>query len=269
MNTKPIAVQDDSESMMRIIELAPQVKRRSQFFLWSQGDLQRWIPHKLLVCGVYERASKGLVFDVFNSLPLPDSCLAGLMNRDDPLLAAVVHEWRRRRMQPCSVDLESMSHLPTDCSDLARRGYKHVLMHGLTRPGRPDELESVFLFGAPDIRYEQKQAHALEMLLPCLHSAYQRSYVNERQIDGPITMGPAPGTAVQSRSMTDREREILRWVRDGMSNHEIADKLGISKLTVKNHIQKILRKLGASNRAQAVALAMTMNALNTGGAKDV
>jgi DNA-binding CsgD family transcriptional regulator len=62
--------------------------------------------------------------------------------------------------------------------------------------------------------------------------------------------------------ITEREREILVWVRDGLSNQQISEKLGISALTVKNHIQKILRKLGAANRAQAVAMAMTMNALN-------
>jgi DNA-binding CsgD family transcriptional regulator len=45
-----------------------------------------------------------------------------------------------------------------------------------------------------------------------------------------------------------------------MSNQQIGVKLGISALTVKNHVQKILRKLGASNRAQAVAIAMSLNA---------
>ncbi len=63
--------------------------------------------------------------------------------------------------------------------------------------------------------------------------------------------------------LTDREREILLWVRGGLSNQQIGEKLGISALTVKNHVQKILRKLGAANRAQAVAVAMTMNAFGS------
>ena len=42
---------------------------------------------------------------------------------------------------------------------------------------------------------------------------------------------------------------------------EIGTQLGISPLTVKNHVQKILRKLGATNRAQAVARAMSMSLL--------
>ena len=62
-------------------------------------------------------------------------------------------------------------------------------------------------------------------------------------------------------TITEREKQILGWVREGMSNHEIGTELGISPLTVKNHVQKILRKLGAANRAQAVARAMTLNLL--------
>ena len=69
------------------------------------------------------------------------------------------------------------------------------------------------------------------------------------------------GVALRPSPITEREREILVWVRDGLSNQQISEKLGISALTVKNHVQKILRKLGAANRAQAVAKAMSMNAL--------
>jgi DNA-binding CsgD family transcriptional regulator len=102
------------------------------------------------------------------------------------------------------------------------------------------------------------------MLLPCLHVAYQRVSATERQmVSGRSMSSSAPGNPYQRTiPITEREREILLWVRDGLSNQQISEKLGISALTVKNHVQKILRKLGAANRAQAVAKAMTMNALS-------
>jgi DNA-binding NarL/FixJ family response regulator len=59
-----------------------------------------------------------------------------------------------------------------------------------------------------------------------------------------------------------REVQVLEHVRDGSSNQQVAAALTISPLTVKNHIQKILRKLGASNRAQAVARAMSVGLLD-------
>jgi DNA-binding CsgD family transcriptional regulator len=50
-------------------------------------------------------------------------------------------------------------------------------------------------------------------------------------------------------------------MREGKTNAEIAEVLAISPLTVKNHVQRILRKLDAANRAQAVGLAIQRNLL--------
>jgi DNA-binding NarL/FixJ family response regulator len=55
--------------------------------------------------------------------------------------------------------------------------------------------------------------------------------------------------------LTEREREILRLVAEGLANKEIAARLGISERTVKFHVGEILGRLGAPNRARAVALA--------------
>jgi DNA-binding NarL/FixJ family response regulator len=55
--------------------------------------------------------------------------------------------------------------------------------------------------------------------------------------------------------LTDRQREVLRLIADGLPGKQIARSLGISERTVKFHTAALLRKLGADNRAQAVALA--------------
>lgn len=55
--------------------------------------------------------------------------------------------------------------------------------------------------------------------------------------------------------LTPRETEILRLIADGMSNPRIAAKLYLSVYTIKNHVHRILDKLGVTNRREAVALA--------------
>jgi len=61
---------------------------------------------------------------------------------------------------------------------------------------------------------------------------------------------------VQSvRGLTLRECEVIRLVGDGLPNKQIASRLGISKSTAKYYVRQILSKLGAGNRAHAVALA--------------
>jgi DNA-binding NarL/FixJ family response regulator len=56
--------------------------------------------------------------------------------------------------------------------------------------------------------------------------------------------------------LTEREMEVLRCVAVGMSNKEVASRLGISEQTVKNHMTAILRKLGVSDRTQAAIYAV-------------
>lgn len=55
--------------------------------------------------------------------------------------------------------------------------------------------------------------------------------------------------------LTPREREVIRLVSEGLSNKQIAQRLGIAERTAKFHVRQIMAKLGADNRAQAVALA--------------
>lgn len=55
--------------------------------------------------------------------------------------------------------------------------------------------------------------------------------------------------------LTPREREVLRLLAEGRSNHELAGELVLSTATVKNHISRILAKLGVRDRAQATAAA--------------
>ena len=54
--------------------------------------------------------------------------------------------------------------------------------------------------------------------------------------------------------LTERERETLALLAEGLSNRAIAERLGITERTVKFHVAEILARLGASNRAQAVAI---------------
>ncbi|WP_419994264.1 response regulator [Streptomyces boninensis] len=71
------------------------------------------------------------------------------------------------------------------------------------------------------------------------------------------TSPPAAGAgdADQLASLTSREREVLMLVAGGLSNDEIADRLAVSPLTVKTHVNRAMAKLGARDRAQLVVIA--------------
>jgi DNA-binding NarL/FixJ family response regulator len=63
------------------------------------------------------------------------------------------------------------------------------------------------------------------------------------------------GPRKRPTTLSRREREVLRLIADGHENKQIAQALGITERTAKFHVTSILNKLGAGNRAQAVALA--------------
>jgi DNA-binding NarL/FixJ family response regulator len=62
--------------------------------------------------------------------------------------------------------------------------------------------------------------------------------------------------APRAAPLSKREREILQKVADGSTTRQVATELGISPHTVKTHLERIFEKLGANDRAQAVAIAI-------------
>ena len=58
------------------------------------------------------------------------------------------------------------------------------------------------------------------------------------------------------KALTDRQRDILESVTRGLSNGEIAKQFSITDITVRNHLSQIFAKIGASTRAEAVAIAL-------------
>ncbi|MGC4934667.1 MadR family response regulator transcription factor [Gordonia sp. DT30] len=70
-----------------------------------------------------------------------------------------------------------------------------------------------------------------------------------------IVLRTVSGDGASSATLTEREREVLRLLADGMSNKRIGLTLFISESTVKFHIRNIIRKLGVTKRTDAVYIA--------------
>ncbi|MEB8343560.1 response regulator transcription factor [Streptomyces endophyticus] len=66
---------------------------------------------------------------------------------------------------------------------------------------------------------------------------------------------PAPSTAGALGQLSERERQVLALVARGLNNSEIAETLGLSPLTAKTHVSRIMGKLAARDRAQLVIAA--------------
>jgi PAS domain S-box-containing protein len=71
----------------------------------------------------------------------------------------------------------------------------------------------------------------------------------------PPLLAPRPVAVPKPPPLTEREAVILKWAAAGLQNKEVAQRLGISLATVRNHIHNILEKLGVHSKLEAVSLA--------------
>ena len=91
--------------------------------------------------------------------------------------------------------------------------------------------------------------HRYESLpLPRAMASKVLAYFQQRETKRPAAQSQAVGGGLSSR-----EREVLELIAQGARDREIAERLIVSEGTVKKHVQNILRKLHARNRAEAVA----------------
>ena len=102
--------------------------------------------------------------------------------------------------------------------------------------------------GAAEI---QQALHRVAGGQAALDPAVQRHLV-EAIADG-LPTSPAPATLPDG--LTPREAEVLTLIAAGLSNAEIAERLVVSEATVKSHVNHMLPKIGARDRAQAVGYA--------------
>ncbi|MEP7059379.1 MAG: response regulator transcription factor [Actinomycetota bacterium] len=86
-----------------------------------------------------------------------------------------------------------------------------------------------------------------------IHPQLTKTFIEE------VRLADANGTTAsgsETTPLSKREREILQKVANGSTTKQVASELGISPHTVKTHLERIFEKLGANDRAQAVAIAI-------------
>jgi len=95
------------------------------------------------------------------------------------------------------------------------------------------------------------------VIIPLLRHAHERK-IRRAYVEHVLELLGAPIDAVEAsggEALSGRELEVLRILAEGLGNREIAERIFVSEATVKTHVQRILRKLDASSRTQAVARA--------------
>lgn len=93
-----------------------------------------------------------------------------------------------------------------------------------------------------------------------LVEAIQRVHAGQKYI--PAEVGARLSERLSSPQLTERERQVLLLMTEGKNNQEISDALKVGEGTIKFHVSGILRKLGVSDRTQAVLVALKRGIAN-------
>jgi two-component system, NarL family, response regulator DevR len=96
--------------------------------------------------------------------------------------------------------------------------------------------------------YVLKSVHGAEIAQVIRSVAAGRTLLDERTVTRRRAAHDDP-----AEDLTPSERKVVELIGDGMSNREIADRLGVSEKTVKNHVTAVLAKMGLQRRTQVTA----------------
>jgi transcriptional regulator EpsA len=243
------------EAWLLNVDASLRVHSRPQLFGWTQGLLQNLLPHELLLCAVREDRAVTYQVDCFASPWIDSDRIRALFQQDVELVAALVRRWIEAEFHPvvCSARGADAPGRGEFSAELDGAGADSLMVHGTYDSlGKPTSL---FVLGAAAGDLGGEQGFLFELMAPFLHLAWMRSQLSRPLAD-------IQAAARTPDLLTVREKEILRWIHLGKSNFEIGTILGISPLTVKNHVQKILRKLNVRNRTQAVGRALALRFLD-------
>ena len=124
---------------------------------------------------------------------------------------------------------------------------KHLPVIMLTAVNEDQKMVTGLKIGADD--YIVKP-FVLPNLLARMEAVLRRS-IRQKEISQDVIQSQVPIDL-----LTSKEKEVLQMVAKGESNKQIADKMFVKEVTVKTHLNSILKKLKVANRTQAVLLAM-------------
>ncbi|MCD6076944.1 MAG: hypothetical protein K0R89_882 [Ramlibacter sp.] len=263
-----------AESLLALLGSALTAKSQADWSRWLQADIQEFLPHDILIAAWGDFKSGTIGYDVITQSP---SLLAHALPKDiiEPLIVTVFDHWLAGGQEPVAIDTRLLRSVGSGL--FARSPY--ALVHGVQ--DHRSRYDCVYIFIGPSELASPSCAQLCRMALPFIDTGFRQLVDRGQKLvpemaptfascfsDGPMArsapkeIAPVAAQAVDSwddytagergSPLSDRELEVMQWVRMGKTNSEIAMILNLSTFTVKNHMRRIYKKLDVLNRAQAV-----------------
>ena len=239
--------ENDGGTFLRIVEQTSQIaSHRELYELLQSEDIQRFIPHQVLISAWGDFRDARLQRDVISSLP---GLRTGMLHHCtmDSILQPLYHRWLVQGRQPILLDSTKGAQLDYSDCNCTLHGFLQskwtMLVHGVTNVRDCEVSLYLALHAGPIVKGPvDRFCQLVDPLITQIDVAFRR-----------IAALKLPGLTANHGTLSQREEELLLLVAEGKSNIETAQILTISPFTVKAHMQRILKKLNAGNRTEAVA----------------
>ncbi len=223
---------------------------------WLKGDMQSYLPHDIMVCAWGDFSTGEIEHDII-------SVMDGVPHQNatpwtiDPMLSRFFKRWSQIGKKAYVLNagehgfLLEKSGVYCALSE-ALKSMRSAMVHGVmdTR----GVYNSLYVTFRSESHFDTRHCETFNMVLPYLDHALRQIERQSQQVRTPhLYSEVVEPKFLRENALTEREVEIVEWVAMGKTNSEIGSILGLSLFTVKNHLQRIFKKMNVSNRAQAVA----------------
>lgn len=244
------------------------VRRHIDLMQWLQGDLQNYLPHEIMIAAWGDFHIGIIYYDVVSALPgvRSESAVAEAIG---PLLVNLFNRWIEQDRAPYFLNVTDAGFTWDRVVDSgpisdALRIMRSAMVHGINdQRGRHDCLYVLF---SKETNRRTEERSAFKYFLPYIDTALRQvdllpdQYPSLSKHAPVIDALPEDEAGAEGAVLSDREAEIMKWVAMGKTNGEIGSILNVSSFTIKNHMQRIFKKLDVFNRAQAVSKFGSRNA---------
>lgn len=234
-----------------------QIRTHFDLLIWLQGEMQYYLPHDILIAAWGNFQDGKIRHDVI-------SPIAGVRSRNanaetlTPLMLQLYRRWIEFKKGPYAMKVGesgfSLENTGLQCMlGSALKVMRSAMVHGINdeRHG----IECLYVIFSGRLEYSQADRATVGSLLPYIDSALRQvSHLPDQAPELALFNTTLPDVNLKpSHNLSNREAEIMLWVALGKTNPEIGCILNISEFTVKNHMQRVFKKLNVTNRAQAVS----------------
>jgi len=247
-----------SYNIMSLITDTLEIRTHREFLKWAQGALQEYLPHDLMIAAWGDFSLGIIYYDVISPIP---GARSDIMHEKEMVafLKRLYSYWISKDRSPFQLSSERGVIRCRDIQDAklkaSMKNMKTALLHAIKDVRGGSDSFYVLLSASPDTVSDRNKT--FHYLLPFIDATLRQiEHMPDSAPDEEMNETVKIESALNLESvlkLSDRESEIMGWVCSGKTNIEIGQILDISSFTVKNHLQRIFKKLDVVSRSQAVA----------------